>query len=136
MSTSGEMRWDVLTYLCVEELTALSCTRRRRVVFNPGNALGTARVETKGGNKAIRMHAQNQCIAESCNTTRGPYATGLMQYAAMVQWALKVVRPVKGYCACRGRQEAPRVETVTDFKSVFTIPLSVVLYYPFCPRLY
>ena len=87
-----EMRWDVPTYLCVEELTALSCTRRRRVVFNPGYALGTARVETKGENKAIRMHTQNRYIAESCNSSRGLYATGLIQYAAMLQWALKVAR--------------------------------------------
>jgi hypothetical protein len=62
MSTGGEMCWDVSTYLCVEELTALSCTRRRRVVFSPGKALGTARVETKGGYKAIRMRTQNQYI--------------------------------------------------------------------------
>ena len=68
------------------------------MVFNPGYALGTARVETQGENKAIRMHAQNQYIA-ACNTSRGLYATGLIQYAAILQWALKVARPVKGYYA-------------------------------------
>lgn len=51
----------MLAYLCVEELMALSCTRRRRVVFNPGKARGTALVATRVGN-AIRMHTENQYI--------------------------------------------------------------------------
>ena len=62
MSTNRAMRSVVSAYLCVEELMALSCTRRRRVVFNPGKARETVLVATRVGNSAIRMHAANQYI--------------------------------------------------------------------------
>jgi hypothetical protein len=51
---------------------AFSRTRRKRVVFKPGKARGTALVATRVENKAIGMHRQNQYMycKGSCNALR------------------------------------------------------------------